>query len=262
MSQNNQDKFSKALSLISAKISQFETTLRNGFTDSQREMQQVINDNTIRMNSLEETMKQEINALRGVIHLQEIESVSLRQELELQRLANTNTNITSSYSTIRRELPRREPCPTYISPKDGKSRNRQFSWKLYAELIQKYRRSIGMPPADKEDIESYITNLKPGICAVIDAAKKRLQNELRTFHLADGNWSKVPKDVRLTMYKHLESFGNEEIPLSICSGYWGARLILAKYWYNAKSIQDVEVDEVDDEEQENISSKFIHPVKI
>lgn len=182
------------------------------------------------MNSLEETMRQEINALRGFIHLQEMESASLRQELELHRLSNTNTNNLNSNSTIRRELPRREKCPVYISAIDGKVRKRQFSWKLYGELIQKYRRSIGMAPANEDEISVYLENLKPGICAVIDAAKKRLRKELETLPLADGKWSNVPKDVRLVIYKQLESFGNEEVPLGVCSGYWGARLILVKYW--------------------------------
>lgn len=43
----------------------------------------------------------------------------LRQELELQRLFNTNTNSLNSNSTIRREFPSREKCPAYISAKDA-----------------------------------------------------------------------------------------------------------------------------------------------
>ncbi|KAG1434765.1 hypothetical protein G6F56_014196 [Rhizopus delemar] len=76
-----------------------------------------------------------------------------------------------------------------------------------------------MAPANEDEISVYLENLKPGICAVIDAAKKRLRKELETLPLADGKWSNVPKDVRLVMYKQLESFGNEEVPLGVCSGY-------------------------------------------
>ncbi|KAG1441973.1 hypothetical protein G6F56_011257 [Rhizopus delemar] len=172
MSQNNKDKINKALSLISAKISQFKTTLRNGMasvTDSQIEMQHVIGVNNTRMNSLKETMRQEINALRWFIHLQKMESASLRQELVLHRLSNTNTNNLNSNSIITRELPRREKCPVYISAIDGK----------------KYRRSIGMAPANEDEISVYLENLKPGICAVIYAAKKHLRKDLEILPLVN-----------------------------------------------------------------------------
>lgn len=44
------------------------------------------------------------------------------------------------------------------------------------------------------------------------------------------------------MYKQLEEFGNEEVPLGVCIGHWGAQLILAKFWNNKKDVEDDEDD--------------------
>lgn len=56
------------------------------------------------------------------------------------------------------------------------------------------------------------------------------------------------------MYKQLEEFGNEEVPLGVCIGHWGAQLILAKFWNNKKDVED---DEDDSSSSEDSSCKYI-----
>ncbi|KAG1448428.1 hypothetical protein G6F56_008944 [Rhizopus delemar] len=86
MPKNAKEPFFNAISLVTAKISQFETTLRTGLstlTASQNDMHQKIEDNNKKINSLEELVLQEISALRGVIQIQQMESAALRRELEI-----------------------------------------------------------------------------------------------------------------------------------------------------------------------------------
>ncbi|KAG1448429.1 hypothetical protein G6F56_008945 [Rhizopus delemar] len=97
------------------------------------------------------------------------------------------------------------------------------------------------------DITNHIENLKPGIYAVLDSVKDRLRSEIRTFKLAEVNWKFVPKDIRIAMYKQLEKFGNEEVPLGVCVSHWGAQLILANSSYEDSSCSS------DSEEKGNVA---------
>ncbi|KAG1450914.1 hypothetical protein G6F56_008220 [Rhizopus delemar] len=177
-------------------------------------------------------MLQEISALCGVIQIQQMESAALRRELEISRLASPA--IASGNSAIRRNLVRSIKGPVYQS--NNQLRKRQFSWKLIAELIPTYRRSIDLNMLNEGDITNHIKNLKPGIYAVLDSAKDRLRSEIGTLRLAE------------------EEFGNEEASLGVCVGHWGAQLILANFWNNKKDVED---DETDSSSSEDSSCNYI-----